>query len=86
MQFSKLKQYKVVELKHALVIIDPDDDVKDKEAQPLMIGNFSQVMLYLDRYLWEREQGTDMRTAHERGLRHAGITVVTPTAKGKLNG
>ena len=86
MQFSQFKMYKVVETDDAIAIIDEQNDLNDPKAQPLMKGYFQQVSMYLDRYMWEREHGTERRSAHERALNFAGITVLTPTAKSKLNG
>lgn len=77
----KGKQYKIIEIDHALVICDPM--VKMKAGQPLAMGDAGNMITYLDRYFWERENGADMNTAADAALKGCGFTQQLSAATGR---
>lgn len=82
MIFAKGKTYKLVEMPNALIITEMNIKVgeqKGSEVQPLMLGDAGPLLTYLDRFFYERENGRDLKTAHDLALKTAQITKVIPS-------
>ena len=74
MKFEKGKQYKVVEIRGAMVIMDNiNDKLRGQKAQPLIIGSGQWVCAYLMAYFHARESGLDMCKAHDAALKSESI-------------
>lgn len=82
MVFDKEKNYLLVEIDHALVILD---DITAKPPtvshQPLLIADAGTLLTYLDRYFFEREHGATLAEAHDRAMKTAKITKILPFRK-----
>lgn len=82
MKFTpKDKMYKLVESEHMLAIVESTMNVKG--GNPLIIGHVGDIITYLDRFLYERERGLDLRAAHEAALKTANITQTHSSAIGR---
>lgn len=78
MRFAPGKIYKLTEIPGGLVITDFDQKVKDPSARPLVVADAEKLLTYLDRYIFERNKGTDWKDAHHAALHTANVTKVIP--------
>lgn len=49
-------------------------------ANPLIIADSPALLVYLDRYVRERERGNTLKDAHDLAMKTAGITIVNKPA------
>lgn len=76
MIFAKGKTYKVLEMPDCLVITSSYQQVRG--ASPLVLADASAMLVYLERFVVEREGGKTRIEAHDLALKTAGITIVKP--------
>lgn len=78
MRFGKGKNYKLTEIAGALVITDVSVKLTDRTQQPLIVADAGPLLTYMDRFFFEREQGKNLRDAHDAAMKTAQITNVLP--------
>lgn len=75
MIFKPLGLYKVVEIDHAIGIIDHGDRLPiGPNNRELMIGQYTDVAVFLSRYIPARERGMTIEQAQAEGIRGAEVT------------
>jgi len=76
MRFDKGQGYKLHEMNDALVITASSTTVAN--GKPLCLADAPTLLVYLDRYFYERENGKSRLDAHSLALSSAQITEIKP--------
>lgn len=71
MKIHQLETYKVIEADLHISIVPANAEVTG--ANNLIIASAPNIVKYLERYLWERCAGAEMKVAHELALKNAII-------------
>jgi hypothetical protein len=77
MKFTKGQTYKIVEFEHGLMLISSAAHLKTDGMQ-LATADMPALVVYLMRYITEREHGKAAREAHHAAIDEARIVDVRP--------